>query len=431
MTVTYSPRELLVFSHLKGTVLPEVWRMCAFTCALAYALCHIYNPIRRTVRDGGPKTILYYIFHDCDAFFGLCTSFVTFILSFFNATIFGRWWKMRELCGTVNGRTVDTCVLLSAYIKDQEQLDEMLRLLWLAHALHVHSVIPSSHAGLLAQLVEGGLLMPGEELAALQQCSSLASSTPISIAYGWFSSRFGEALLALPPSLHSGLLMSVQTNVSAMRASAADVLMYLATPVPLAYTHLLEMMVVMYVLMAPIGLVPRLLWMAVPGCFVTTLIFYGFMCVGKLMLNPFDQKMADAFEVNAFLKGTRFACLEVSSAVFPARLGEEGLRFRNDKPADTAATAAAGKGCKVANGSAHRVDSGRSDSGEGSPRDLVPALRPSQIPPSGSEDGLRRRRQSPHDSPLLSAALGLGGSMEELARFPLPMDGHMPGFKDS
>tara|TARA_B100000795_G_scaffold107518_1_gene79384 strand:- start:365 stop:469 length:105 start_codon:yes stop_codon:yes gene_type:complete len=28
------------------------------------------------------------------------------------------------------------------------------------------------------------------------------------------------------------------------------------------------------------------------------------------MLNPFDQKMADAFEVNAFLKGTRFACLE-------------------------------------------------------------------------------------------------------------------------
>ena len=107
------------------------------------------------------------------------------------------------------------------------------------------------------------------------------------------------------------------------------------------------------------------------------------------------------------------------------------MRFRNDKPTDTAATAAAGKGCKVANGSAHRVDSGRSDSGEGSPRDLVPALRPSQIPPSGSEDGLRRRRQSPHDSPLLSAALGLGGSMEELARFPLPMDGHMPGFKDS
>ena len=58
MTVTYRPKELLVFSHLKGTVLPEVWRMCAFTCALAYALCHVYNPIRQTVRDGGKKTFV-------------------------------------------------------------------------------------------------------------------------------------------------------------------------------------------------------------------------------------------------------------------------------------------------------------------------------------------------------------------------------------
>lgn len=48
----------------------------------------------------------------------------------------------------------------------------------------------------------------------------------------------------------------------------------------------------------------------------------------------------------------------------------------------------------------------------------------------GSEEDLgpvrRRRRQSPHDSPLLSAALGHGGSMDEL-----PLDGFMPGFKDS
>ena len=106
------------------------------------------------------------------------------------------------------------------------------------------------------------------------------------------------------------------------------------------------------------------------------------------------------------------------------------MRFRND-PATVA-------GGKVANGSTHSVlDSGGA-------QDLGPAVRgsrpsktaagagqASQIPPSGSEDGLRRRRQSPHDSPLLSAALGPGGSMEELARFPLPEDGHMPGFKDS
>lgn len=43
----------------------------------------------------------------------------------------------------------------------------------------------------------------------------------------------------------------------------------------LDFSQLLELMVTIYVMMAPLGLVPRLLWMAVPGCFVVTLIFYG------------------------------------------------------------------------------------------------------------------------------------------------------------
>jgi len=88
------------------SVLPDVWRMCAFTVCLAFLLCQVYNPIRRAVRDGQKKTLLFYLFHDCDAFFTMCTTFVTFILSFFNATVYSRWWRLRELCGTVNGKTV-------------------------------------------------------------------------------------------------------------------------------------------------------------------------------------------------------------------------------------------------------------------------------------------------------------------------------------
>jgi hypothetical protein len=49
MTVTYRPRQLLVLRHFQGTVLPEVWRMCAFTCALAYCLCHVYKDDHRNL----------------------------------------------------------------------------------------------------------------------------------------------------------------------------------------------------------------------------------------------------------------------------------------------------------------------------------------------------------------------------------------------
>lgn len=115
------------FSALRHvSVLPDVWRMCAFTVCLSFLLCQVYNPIRRAVNAGHKKTLLFYLFHDCDAFFAMCTTFVTFILSFFNATVFTRWWRLRELCGTVNGKTVDTAVLLSVYVKRHEDMEEML-----------------------------------------------------------------------------------------------------------------------------------------------------------------------------------------------------------------------------------------------------------------------------------------------------------------
>ena len=110
MVVAYQPRRRLFLHHFTGTVLPEVWRMIAFTCAMALIMCFVYDPMRRSVRDGGKKSILYYVFQDVDAFFSMCTAFVTFILSFFNATVFNRWWKLRELVGSVNGRTTDTTV---------------------------------------------------------------------------------------------------------------------------------------------------------------------------------------------------------------------------------------------------------------------------------------------------------------------------------
>ena len=180
-SIQYSPRGRLPLwlSHYAGTVLPEVWRMCFFTCMMALWLCVIYNPLRKEVREGGKKSFLYYVFHDCDAFFQMCTTFVTFTLSFFNATVFGRWWKLRELVGRVNGKTVDTTVLLSAYIDDEDERNEMIRTLWLAHALHATSVSMTPEENLLARLTEQGLIKGDEEREALEQCSSMSSSTPL------------------------------------------------------------------------------------------------------------------------------------------------------------------------------------------------------------------------------------------------------------
>ena len=284
MVVTYNPSHSLLRHGWHGTVLPDVWKMCCVSCSLALLLCNVYNPIRQAVRDGGKKTFLYYVFHDCDAFFALFASFVTFILAFFNSTVFARWWKLRELMGTVSGRTVDTTMMLASFVGEERELHEQMRLLWLAHALHVASVHKLSAAqaeGVLAGLVEQELLKPGGEYDAIERCvanaGGLSTSTPFAVVYGWFLRRFTRSLGApgaiVAPECRGAALQLVQGNLSVMRSAAADVLMYLSTPVPLAYTHLLEVTVTTHVLIAPLGLVPRLLWMAVPGCFFVTLTY--------------------------------------------------------------------------------------------------------------------------------------------------------------
>ena len=91
MTIEYQPRRRLFTHHLSGTVLPEVWRMCLVTMMLALLCATLYNPLRKDVKEGGKRTLLYHTFNDCDAFFNMCTTFVTFSLAFFNSTVFNRW----------------------------------------------------------------------------------------------------------------------------------------------------------------------------------------------------------------------------------------------------------------------------------------------------------------------------------------------------
>ncbi|KAL3927432.1 MAG: hypothetical protein SGPRY_002825 [Prymnesium sp.] len=318
--------------------------MCTFTCALALALCLIYNPIRKDVREGGKRTLLYYIFHDCDSFWAMLTTFVTFVLGFFNSNVFQRWWRLRELCGTVNGRTVDTTVLLASYVSTEAELNDLIRILWLAHALHVESVAMkrAPNADVVMRLHSQGLIKapapaschfpaantspenlgPLTDRARAGDSAGLPDSHVVDAALDrlWLVYRqirasdeeYGSVLPFRPAAARAGRPsnqhfrqmpaaramiagLSSQGNVSAMRGAASDCLMYLSTPVPLAYTHLVDMMVTIYVLMAPVG----------------------------LMLNPFDAHQSDSFETNSFLRGTRMACLEVVAAVHNYNMLEE------------------------------------------------------------------------------------------------------------
>lgn len=189
----YPPGHTLLL-RVRGTVLPWVWRIMATTSTLALVMVYCYDPLRRAMKPqnqaangmiDSTKKLLHYLFLDADYFLTFCTTFVTFILGFFNATAFSRWWKLRELCGTVMGRTIDTAVMVSSYVKKEETdlRKELLRYLALAQALHLQDARRRKD---LDRLVQLGLLEAGSaELQSMQECRSGRPS----LAYAWFMSR--------------------------------------------------------------------------------------------------------------------------------------------------------------------------------------------------------------------------------------------------
>ena len=89
------------------------------------------------------------------------------------------------------------------------------------------------------------------------------------------------------------VLQFVQENVSKMRGACADVKMYQNQQIPLPYVHLLELLVTVYLILAPAALVAQLLWVAPFVSSFVTLFFYGFFILGtKILLDPFSASVS-------------------------------------------------------------------------------------------------------------------------------------------
>lgn len=92
---------------------------------------------------------------------------------------------------------------------------------------------------------------------------------------------------------HTQVLQFVQENVSKMRGACADVKMYQNQQIPLPYVHLLELLVTVYLTLAPAALVSQLLWVAPFVSSFVTLFFYGFFVLGtKILLDPFSTTVS-------------------------------------------------------------------------------------------------------------------------------------------
>ena len=108
--------------------------------------------------------------------------------------------------------------------------------------------------------------------------------------YGWtIDAAYAAGTAGMVDSaVQSSVLYSIRWALMRGSNDAEDLLMYLNQPVPLAYYHLLELMVLIYIIIASVALVPSLLWVAIVITPIVTHVLYGFFILGTAMLmDPF------------------------------------------------------------------------------------------------------------------------------------------------
>merc|ERR1740121_3624312 len=103
---------------------------------------------------------------------------------------------------------------------------------------------------------------------------------------------------------------------------AEDLMMHLNQPVPLAYCHLLEFMVTLYIFIMPLALVHKLRWIAIPIAPVVTLFFYDCFRLGfSMLMDPFQKD--SGFDTNTLITSNILTMASLEQNVPLARAVEE------------------------------------------------------------------------------------------------------------
>mmetsp|Transcript_17955 Transcript_17955/g.29967 ORF Transcript_17955/g.29967 Transcript_17955/m.29967 type:complete len:534 (-) Transcript_17955:133-1734(-) len=231
----------------------------------------------------------------------LCSGLISFSLSFFLQQAYALWRNVYLGSRKVQRRLNDIlllCAAAAAHAGNDEggftnESDEMLRTL--ARYVRLYNVL--LYASLTSRFAPLGtpngfkVLVQLGALKKREQQVLLESSQPHQTVLTWLSQchRAGLADGRLDP----GYERVLQTSLIELRRTAASISDELSGRMPLAYTHLMQLLCDVLVLFTPVALLSTVggFSSAVVGTAVVTLFYSSVLKLAKMFCDPYDNEL--------------------------------------------------------------------------------------------------------------------------------------------
>ena len=274
----YRPMALWLMKQWRGTVLPPVAFLITAACLVATAFSF-------SVRLGlfGAATWPLFSMPDVshpliqkllplNALWQQSSAITTFILTFFLGQAYNYWRKSYQLCRSLQGRLYDINLMLAThcfrdgsgqYTADARALlQDVARYTRLLHILFWagidDSLVPIRTDEGFKRLVQRGV-MTERECFALTSAGATWSprATYHLVIIGWIMSRTIDARVRETLEWGAGTESVFVNNILQLRARATSIRDEMAARMPMAYVHLVHLLVDTLLILAPFALCAR------------------------------------------------------------------------------------------------------------------------------------------------------------------------------
>jgi len=311
VVIQYRPGARWLWGQWRGTVLPSSkWYIAASMLAgilldvtLNLSVWRLPTWPLFTVPDARHPVISRLI--PLNSFWNQQVTLTTFILTFFLGHAYTYWRTSYQLSRSIQSRLQDTNLMLAChcfrdssgdYTPAARQLLEACarntRLLAILFWAAQDDSLSSLHSGRgLRRLVQRGVMSERESYILYN--SGIPAEKRHNVVIAWIMTRTVDARFREVLEFGAGTESVFAANINSLRALCNKVSDEACVRMPLAYVHLVQLLVDTLLIIAPFALYPRLGIVSAPLCGLLTLFFHGLLELSKRFLDPFGNEGRD------------------------------------------------------------------------------------------------------------------------------------------